>query len=47
MSTREIIDTIKELYDVDVSATLINNVTNPVLDEVLNGQIILLIQLFF
>lgn len=34
MSTREISETIKELYDVDVSATLISNVTNRIINEV-------------
>ena len=38
MSTREISETIKELYDVDVSATLIGNVTNRVINEVIQWQ---------
>lgn len=38
MSTREISETIKELYDVDVSATLISNVTHRIMDEVLQWQ---------
>lgn len=38
MSTREIGETIKELYDVDVSATLISNVTNRIIDEVIQWQ---------
>lgn len=38
MSTREISQTIKELYDVDVSATLISNVTNRVINEVIQWQ---------
>ena len=38
MSTREISETIKELYDVDVSATLISNVTNRVINEVIQWQ---------
>lgn len=38
MSTREISETIKELYDVDVSATLISNVTNRIIDEVVQWQ---------
>lgn len=38
MSTREISETIKELYDVDVSATLISNVTNRIIDEVIQWQ---------
>ena len=33
MSTREIIETIKELYDVDVSVTLISNATGRVINE--------------
>lgn len=35
MSTREISETIKELYDVDVSVTLISNVTGRVINEVI------------
>lgn len=31
-------ETIKELYDVDVSATLISNVTNRVINEVIQWQ---------
>ena len=38
MSTREISETIKELYDVDVSATLISNVTGRVINEVIQWQ---------
>ena len=38
MSTREISETIKELYDVDVSATLISNVTARVINEVSQWQ---------
>ena len=38
MSTREISETIKDLYDVDVSATLISNVTNIIIDEVVQWQ---------
>lgn len=38
MSTCEISETIKELYDVDVSATLISNVTNRIIDEVVQWQ---------
>ena len=35
MSTREISETIKELYDVEVSVTLISNVTGRVINEVI------------
>ena len=35
MSTREISEAIKELYDVDVSAALISNVTTQVINEVI------------
>lgn len=38
MSTREISETIKELYDVDVSAILISNVTSRVINEVIQWQ---------
>ena len=38
MSTREISETIKELYDVDVSVTLISNVTGRVINEVIQWQ---------
>lgn len=38
MSTREITETIKELYDVDVSPTLISHVTDKVMDEVIAWQ---------
>ena len=38
MSTREISETIKELYDVDVSATLISNVTNRIINDVVEWQ---------
>ena len=38
MSTREISETIKELYDVDVSATLISSVTGRVINEVIQWQ---------
>ena len=38
MSTREISETIKELYDVDVSATLISNVTGRAINEVIQWQ---------
>ena len=35
MSTRDIVATFKEMYDADVSASLISKVTNAVLDQVL------------
>ena len=38
MSTREISETIKELYDVDVSAALISNVTTRVINKVIQWQ---------
>ena len=38
MSTREITATFKELYDVDVSASLISKVTNAVMEEVIQWQ---------
>ena len=38
MSTRGISETTKELYDVDVSATLISNVTGRVINEVIQWQ---------
>ena len=38
ISTREITETIKELYDVDMSATLISNVTGRVINEVIQWQ---------
>ena len=38
MSTRDIVDTFKEMYDADVSAGLISNVTNAVLERVLEWQ---------
>ena len=38
MSTREIRETIKELYDVDVSATLIRDVTNRIIDEIIEWK---------
>ena len=38
MSTRKISETIKELYDVEVSETLISNVSNRVINEVIQWQ---------
>ena len=35
MTTREIVDTFKEMYDADISPTLISRVTNAVIDEVI------------
>lgn len=34
LTTRDIVDTFKEMYDADVSATLISNVTNAVIEQV-------------
>ena len=38
MTTREIVSTFKEMYGADVSATLISNVTNAVIDRVTEWQ---------
>jgi putative transposase len=38
MTTREIVATFKEMYSADVSATLISNVTNAVIDRVTEWQ---------
>lgn len=38
MSTREIRETIKELYDIDASPTLISNVTGRIIHEVIQWQ---------
>lgn len=38
MSTRDIQDQLKELYDVDVSSQLISTVSNEVMEEVLSWQ---------
>ena len=38
MSTRDIVTTFKEMYDAEVSPTLISNVTNAVLDQILEWQ---------
>ena len=39
MSTRDIVATFKEMYDADVSPSLISKVTNAVLDQILEWQI--------
>ncbi|TWX52518.1 IS256 family transposase, partial [Colwellia hornerae] len=38
MTTREIVDTFKEMYDADISPTLISRVTNAVIEEVIEWQ---------
>ncbi len=38
MTTREIVDTFKEMYDADISPTLISRVTNAVIDQVIEWQ---------
>jgi len=38
MTTREIVDTFKEMYDADVSATLISKVTDAVIEQVIEWQ---------
>jgi len=38
MTTREIVDTFKEMYDADISPTLISRVTNAVIDQVIGWQ---------
>lgn len=38
LSTRDIVDAFKEMYDADVSATLISKVTDRVIDEVIQWQ---------
>jgi transposase-like protein len=38
LSTREIADTFKDLYDADVSPALISNITNAVIDKVIEWQ---------
>jgi putative transposase len=38
MTTREIVETFKEMYDADVSATLISKVTDAVLEQVVEWQ---------
>tara|TARA_R110002167_G_scaffold310429_1_gene515287 strand:+ start:10590 stop:11048 length:459 start_codon:yes stop_codon:yes gene_type:complete len=38
MTTREIVDTFKKMYDVDISPTLISRVTNAVIEQVIEWQ---------
>jgi transposase-like protein len=38
LSTREIVDAFKEMYDADVSATLISQVTDSVIDRITEWQ---------
>lgn len=38
MTTRDIVDTFKEMYDADVSPTLISKVTDAVIEEVIEWQ---------
>ena len=38
MTTREIVATFKEMYDADVSATLISKVTDAVIEQVVEWQ---------
>ncbi|MCK5355856.1 MAG: IS256 family transposase [Methyloprofundus sp.] len=38
MSTRDIVDTFKEMYDADISPTLISNVTNAVIEQIVEWQ---------
>lgn len=38
MTTREIVDTFKEMYDADISPTLISRVTNAVIDQIVEWQ---------
>lgn len=38
LSVREIADTLKELYDADVSPTLISNITDAIIDKVIEWQ---------
>jgi transposase-like protein len=38
MTTREIVDTFKEMYDADISPTLISRVTNAVIEQVTEWQ---------
>jgi transposase-like protein len=39
MTTREIVDTFKEMYDADISPTLISRVTNAVIEQVIEWQV--------
>jgi transposase-like protein len=38
MSTRDIVDTFKEMYDADISPTLISNVTHAVIEQIVEWQ---------
>ncbi len=38
MTTRDIVDTFKEMYDADISPTLVSKITNAVIDEVTEWQ---------
>ena len=38
MTTREIVDTFKEMYDADISLTLISRVINAVIDQIIEWQ---------
>jgi putative transposase len=38
MTTREIVDTFKEMYDADISPTLISKITNAVVEQVVEWQ---------
>jgi putative transposase len=38
MTTREIVDTFKEMYDADISPTLITRVTNALIEQVIEWQ---------
>jgi len=38
MTTREIVDTFKEMYDADISTSLISRVTNAVIDQITEWQ---------
>jgi transposase-like protein len=38
MTTREIVDIFKEMYDADISPTLISRVTNTVIDQIVEWQ---------
>ncbi len=38
MTSRQIVDTFKEMYDADISPTLMSRVTNAVIDQVTEWQ---------
>jgi putative transposase len=42
MTTREIVDTFKEMYDADISPTQISRVKSAVIDQVIEWQVRLL-----